>query len=448
MNAANRFTGRYLMFRNDSPYNGSGGGTQSLDWATDFLDAMDSTAGQLVTTIGSGMLNEARVQYAHRHQSSSANADSGTGPGDHGPGRCQLRRPVQRRPDRTTTGSASSRTSLQAIDNFTYIRGSHSYKFGFDGQWVHDERTSAPVQQYTFPTVAAYQAAKSGANPLAYSSFTQLFGNLSFQMDTSLYSTFVQDDWQIAPNLKLVYGVRYDLYQYPDANADAPFSYSQKFNIDKNNWGPRAGLAWTLDDRTVVRASTGLMYDQPILSAYENALQLTGSPQLVSVNVNPTSAGAPAFPGNLAVTPPGFVLPTQSIVTVDPAFQVAKTWQNNVQIERAVGQNHSDHGRLHLRQAEPVADGERHQSHQPHRAARRRPADFQHRGQCLDPARPALQSHLRGAVERQRPLQRAVADAQPALGDRGDLQPVVHARQGRSTTRRSTTPFRAAPGCR
>ena len=84
-----------------------------------------------------------------------------------------------------------------------------------------------------------------------------------------------------------------------------------------------------------------MMYDQPILSAYENALQLTGSPQLISVNVNPTSAGAPAFPGNLASTPPGFVLPTQSIVTVDPAFQVAKTWQNNVQIERAVGQNHT-----------------------------------------------------------------------------------------------------------
>ena len=47
------------------------------------------------------------------------------------------------------------------------------------------------------------------------------------------------------------------------------------------------------------------------------------------------------FPATSPVTPPGFVLPTQSIVTVDPAFQVAKTWQNNVQIERAVGQNHT-----------------------------------------------------------------------------------------------------------
>src|SRR5262249_53763758 len=80
VSAANRFTGRYLMFRNDSPYNGSGGGTQSLDWAPGFIERMDSTAGQLVTTIGSGMLNEARVQYAHRHQSSLANGDTGSGP--------------------------------------------------------------------------------------------------------------------------------------------------------------------------------------------------------------------------------------------------------------------------------------------------------------------------------------------------------------------------------
>jgi len=75
--------------------------------------------------------------------------------------------------------------------------------------------------------------------------------------------------------VKVLYGVRYDLYRYPDARADSPFSYSQKFNIDKNNFGPRGGVAWTLDPRTVVRASTGLMYDQPILIAYENALQFT-----------------------------------------------------------------------------------------------------------------------------------------------------------------------------
>src|SRR5438309_5446341 len=160
-------------------------------------------------------------------------------------------------------------------------------------------------------------------------------------MDTHLYSAFAQDDWQVAPNVKVLYGVRYDLYKYPNARADSPFSFSQKFNIDKNNFGPRGGLAWTVNPQTVVRASTAIRYDQPILPPYANTGQCGGSPRLVTVSATPTTPGAPAFPGSLANTPPGFTLPTQSIATVDPSFQVARTWQNNVQVERALGTDYS-----------------------------------------------------------------------------------------------------------
>src|SRR5205823_3778380 len=74
-----RLTARWIQFHNDAPYN-SGGGIATLKRATDFLDAMDSTAAQLVSSFGGDKLNEFRAQYAHRHQSSVANADSGTGP--------------------------------------------------------------------------------------------------------------------------------------------------------------------------------------------------------------------------------------------------------------------------------------------------------------------------------------------------------------------------------
>ena len=337
---ANRFTARHILFRNDSPFNNGPGGLGSMETATDFLDSMNSTAGQLVTTIGNAQLNELRVQYANRHQLSSRNASSGSGPFINVSGVAMFGSP------RGASGQGSEgfdfkQNIFQVIDTFTYIRGSHSYKVGFDAQRVHDVRSSAPVFSYTFPSIAAYLGAKSGSTPLSYTSFTQLFGNLTFSMDTGLYSAFAQDDWQLAPNVKVLYGLRYDLYKYPEARADAPFSFSQKFNIDKNNLGPRGGVAWTLDDRTVFRASTGLMYDQPILAAYENALQLNGSPQVFSVTVSPTNAGAPTFPGNLSNTPPGFVLPTQSIITVDPAFAVAKTWQNNVQMERSLGTDYT-----------------------------------------------------------------------------------------------------------
>jgi hypothetical protein len=338
LNAANRLTGRTIMFRNDSPYNGSGGGLNSLERATDFLDSMNSTAAQLVTMLGNRQLNEFRVQYANRSQGSTRNADSGSGPGVDVLG-IRFGSPLFGG-GQDNDGFRFKQNILQVIDNYNYIRGNHSYKMGIDTQWVHDERTSAPVQFYTFNSVAAYQAARSAANPFGYSQFTQLVGDLSFEMDSKLTSVFAQDNWQLLPNLKVVYGVRLDRYRYPDAREDAPFSFSRKFNSG-NNWGPRAGIAWTLNDRMVVRASTGLMFDQPILAAYENALQLNGSPQVLSVSVAPTSAGAPAFPGNLSSPPPGFVLPAQSIVTVDPEFKVARTWQNNLQIERSIGRDYT-----------------------------------------------------------------------------------------------------------
>jgi len=334
INGGNRFTARWIQFHNDAPYN-SGGGTLTLERATDFLDAMDSIAGQLVSSIGSSKLNEFRFQYAHRHQSSVANADSGSGPAItiSNPS-ISFGAPV----GGTGQGNAGfdfKQNITQAIDNFTYIRAAHSYKFGFDWQHIYDERTNAPQFLYTFPTIAAFLAAKSGAAPFGYTTMSQITGNLSFNMSTDVFSTFVQDDWQIAPTVKLLYGVRYDLYRYLTCLSDAPLVQSRAFNIDKNNFGPRVGVAWSVDAQTVVRASTGIMFDQPILGGYEQALQLSGSPRSPVYSFSGTSAGAPAFPNGVT----GGTLAVQSPWAIDPAFEVAHTWQANVQVERAVGRD-------------------------------------------------------------------------------------------------------------
>src|SRR5262249_32874960 len=151
----------------------------------------------------------------------------------------------------------------------------HSYKFGFDWQHIYDERTNAPQFVYNFGSVAAYLAAKNGSAPFGYTNMTQVLGNLSFNMTTNVFSTFVQDDWQVASSVKVLYGLRYDLYKYPDGLADAPLAQSHSFNTDRNNFGPRAGVAWSIDAQTVVRASTGIMYDQPILGGYEQAISLS-----------------------------------------------------------------------------------------------------------------------------------------------------------------------------
>jgi hypothetical protein len=333
LNAANRATVRWLRFHNDAPYN-SGGGINTLERATDFLDAMDSVAGQVVTTMGSSKLNEFRMQYAHRHQQSVANSDSGTGPSVLVTGVAGFGAPLSAS-GQGNAGFDFKQNISQVIDNFTYLRAAHSYKFGFDWQHIYDERTAAPQWLYTFPSTAAYLAAKSGANPLGYTTLTQLTGDLAFNMATNLFSTFVQDDWQIGPSVKVLYGVRYDLYKYPAGIANAPLTQTQSFNTDRNNFGPRAGVAWSLDAQTVLRGSVGIMYDQALLGGYEQALQISGSPRAPAYTFNGTSAGAPAFPATVTTG----TLSQQSPWAVDQDFQVAHTWQANAQLERAFGSN-------------------------------------------------------------------------------------------------------------
>jgi hypothetical protein len=340
---AHRVTGRYIYFENDSPNNvasTTAGVPNSTEVLTNFVDAMKSAAVQVVSTFGGDRLNELRVQFANRHQGRTASDLAGTGP--------QIRIPNVANFGGPNSGTADAGFDFtqdiwQVIDNFTYIRAKHSYKFGADLQFIGDERVASLFSLYTFPSIDAYLQARSGANPRSYSTFSQLFGEPAFGMNSRLYSFFVQDDWRVNANLKLLYGIRYDLYDWPDGIANAPFENSREFTTDKNNFGPRFGLAWTPfeDKRTVIRASSGIMYDQPLLVAYENAFQNSGQPARVSISVNATSANAPAFPSTLESLPAGFTLPTQSIATVDPDFEVARTIQNNIQIERGIGSDYA-----------------------------------------------------------------------------------------------------------
>jgi len=326
---------RYFGFKNNSPAN-IGGGLTTTDRATDFTDRMDSTSGQVVSSIGNSMLNELRVQYARRHQFRTPGI-SVDGPAITVSGKAEFG--GARLGDSNSVGFDFTQGITQVIDNVSVIRGRHAYKAGIDAQWIADTRVRGELFQYTFATIAAYQSAKSGADPFAYTNFQQQLGDLSAEYNSGFYGLFVQDDWQLSSRLKLLYGLRYDVFDIPQTRPFGPNPYSQDFTIDKNNFGPRAGVSWSLDAqaRTVLRASVGLMYEPPLLDFYDNAILSNGDPKSYNIGpLSPTGAGAPAFPTNLASPPPGFVLPRQSINAIDPDFKTQSAWLSNVQVERAI----------------------------------------------------------------------------------------------------------------
>ena len=332
LNENHRLSGRFNYFHNNSP-NNIGGGANTLERSIDFLDLSYSIGTQLISTLSANKLNEFRFQYAKRDSRNNANANSGTGPSIVITGIANFGSPENK-------GTISPlETATQFLDNFTWTPGNHSVKIGGGFNRIYDLRKSGVFARYTFPTVAAYTAAKTGAAPKGYTTYLESFGNPQIDYKSTFYNWFVQDDWKVTPKLKLNYGVRYDLYKIPNANSASPFSASQKFNVDKNNFAPRLGLVYGLRDgkySTIIRASAGLYYDTPALDLYLRALQNNGSPVFFNFSFGPTTTGAPSFPSTLGSLPAGSALPVQSIDTIAPDFKTMYAMHTNVQVEQGL----------------------------------------------------------------------------------------------------------------
>ena len=336
LNNANRLSVRYMFFDNFITAN-VGGGLVSVQRANDFKDRQHSTGAQLISTLGATTLNELRVQYATRAQSRIPNASSGTGPAINITGVANFGGPVASVAD---SGFGFTQNVAQLNNSTTLLKGNHALKGGIDLQWVKDTRVAPQAVLYTFPNTAAFLAARSGENRLGYTSFTEYFGLPDLAYNTSQYGVFVQDDWRVSSDLKVLYGVRYDLFAPPDANGNAPVATSRSYRKSTSNFAPRLGAVWTLGGsrRTVLRANTGLMYDQTLNAIYEQSLQNDGTNARASASFTPTQAGAPAFP---AVLTTGSGATPNLAWTVDPDFKVARSWQNNVQFERGFGDHYS-----------------------------------------------------------------------------------------------------------
>jgi hypothetical protein len=289
----NRLSVRFNRFTNLSPDN-IGGGLNTLQRSIDFDDKSSSIGIQLASTLSTNILNEFRFQFAKRDSRNVANANSGTGPTIIITGIANFGAPVNQ------DTIAPLQKTTQAQNNLTWSRGNHSMKFGIGVNFIDDIRRTNSFTQYTFPSIAAYNDARLGVVPNTYTNFQQVFGNTNIAFDSTYTNFFAQDDWKVTRNLKLNFGMRYDVYRIPRADSTARFAASQDFKVDRNNWAPRLGMVYTLREgkySTIVRASAGLYYDTVYSDMYLQSLQANGSPTFFTVSfTSPTAAGAPTFP--------------------------------------------------------------------------------------------------------------------------------------------------------
>ncbi len=219
-----------------------GGGLTTTDRATDFTDRMDSAVqAQLVSTLGASQLNELRVQFARRHQ--FRHRRHRASPARRSPSPASPTSAGRASATRNSVGFDFNQGIWQVIDNFTWLRASTASRRASTRSSSATIASAASSFHYTFPTIDAYLAAKSGANPFGYTTLQQTFGNLDVDYNSAFYGLFVQDDWQVTPRVKLLYGLRYDVFDVPEvAHLRGEHATRHDFTIDKNNIAPRVGL--------------------------------------------------------------------------------------------------------------------------------------------------------------------------------------------------------------
>src|SRR5215472_14057705 len=174
INAKNHAFVRVNYFRNEYPFNTAGGqsvGGLNLAGAdSDFRDRAHVAGMQVVTTISPQLLNEFRFSYPYRNEKHVAGALTGPGPAVMIPGVANFN-------GSTSVGDVLAEKIPSWNDNVTYIRGPHTFKAGFGYSRIIDVQEGDSFTQYVFPTIAAYQAALSGANPKSYTTVSALIGN-------------------------------------------------------------------------------------------------------------------------------------------------------------------------------------------------------------------------------------------------------------------------------
>jgi hypothetical protein len=186
----------------------------------------------------------------------------------------------------------------------------------------------------------------------------KVFGG-PFNLRTQEYGLFVQDDWKASPRLTLNLGLRYDLftppteksgrtsYYFPDVSkvVVASGNGDRIISTDKNNFGPRVGLAYAVNkEKTMVlRGGYGLLYtldgtDYPpsirnppftntIHFSQFNGQEPTNARTYFSVNTGPPSVTTQIDPANLPTSVSVFSVDRNQKIGYVHQFQISYQWQ-------------------------------------------------------------------------------------------------------------------------
>ncbi len=260
-------------------------------------------------------------------------------------------------------------SNLQYLNNFSYNRGAHNWKFGYEFR-----RTS--VNQYFdlnhrgklfFDSLDDFIAGNvSGGG-------SQTEGNSRRDTYQNSHALYLQDNFRLSQRITLNYGMRWDYYGVIGEKNHLFSLLNSSDNLvqvgtdggpgslypkDFNNFSPRVGIAWDVrgTGKTVVRAGYGFSYDAfsqdffagqaPYTSSNAGPLFNDVGPRPITyggVDANALQAVACGTPGSIAVpnsatcTGPVYSgFGPADVFTVDQRLRTPYVQNFNLNVEQAL----------------------------------------------------------------------------------------------------------------
>jgi len=342
-------------------------GTATSAWGRNFLTSHSTVAGW-TKVIGSSLVNEARVSWARGISDGQQDPFGQAGPVVPGvpndpavaggvigvdiAGHLRIGSP-------NFMPKYQHTDQVQYLNTLSWLRGSHQVKVGTDIMApMNNEFADIPSTRGNLQFSGQYTGSAIADFMLGWARTAEL-SNVHI-VNQRRYATafFVQDDWRVTQKLTLNLGLRYDFMTpfYEQDNRQANFDpatgtlvYASDGSLedralvrpDRNNVGPRVGVVYAVDEKTVIRGGYGMFYNPIDRIGSEDQVALN-PPGLRNVNQQTTSTTAPVlvmsqgFPANY-LDPSNIVFSRLLIRAANPNGTNARYQQFAAGIERQFG---------------------------------------------------------------------------------------------------------------